>query len=361
MILTLKLVSIDYTGGIGGEWDFVVTAGEFSSNFGVNPLKKGKNTLNRTLIKSYFDAMNSPLKVTAFAREIDKYEDTGDGYNNVTIDPQILDQPQPFDFDITVKEYKGPNIKSTKTATLTLNFEAVLTDDANCKPVSSVVPKISALRNLPPQQFKPTEEGLTKILDGNYKIFGCVYSDGKDWKIHVTEATGVISWNVNCNQFKDVYLPGDSQSSSCSNAQEINSCALTKQVISDVQDYINFATLKINGQPFKGLSAGLYRSSSIPAAHENAHIADLKTVSPIAFKNIKAILEGISLGAVSNTSRAMAEMLKEQRMKEAGLKWGDDSLALANKNEKSFNQAGLAAATAFMNRVMAYKTQTKCK
>ncbi len=361
MILSLKLVSIDYTGGIGGEWDFVVTAGEFSSNFGVNPLKKGKNMLNRTLVKSYFNVMSSPLKVTGFAREIDKYEDTGEGYNNVTIDPQILDQPQPFDFDINVKEYKGPNIKSNKTATLTLNFEAVLTDDSKCNSVASVVPQISAVRNLPPQLLKPTEEGLTRILEGNYKIFGCVYSDGNYWKIRVTEAYGIISWNVNCNQFKDVYLPGDSQSSSCSNAQEINSCTLTKQVISDLQDYINMITKKINNQPNSGLPSGKYRSSSIPAAHENAHIADLKNVSPVAFKAIKSRLESSTCGPVSSTSRQEAEAVKDEAMILAANNWARVCLGLAEKNEKSFNEVGVAAAKAFMARVMAYKTQTNCK
>jgi hypothetical protein len=324
MQLIFKLVSIDYTGGIGREWDFKITAGPNTASFGAI-LVKGNNTKNRTLIKSNFGNMNSTsLSVNVDATEIDKFPDNGNGSDTFKIDPKKT-TAQKFSLMFTVKENKGPKINTTAKADLTLNFEALLIPDSNCPALSRVTPVVESFRNFPTSMFTSSQEGFTTILPGNFK-------------------------------FKDVYLPGKSSTSFCSDAVAID-CSIAKQVSADLQTYIDFKN-KTNTKPL----GNIYRNAGIIAAHESFHIKDLKAVSKKTFTPIKKTLEAkaTSLGSATQVTIADAEKMKETVLLAAGEAWRADTLNGSNMKETMPDQISVTSATSFMKAVDAYRKANKC-
>lgn len=359
MILQLKLASVDYTGGVGAEWEFIVTIdGEEETRKTIGTrLKKGDNPKNRTVLRKYVSDQNSKdIVINVQAKELDKYPDKGMGEMKKTISLKKT-EPQSIDVKLDVTEYKGPKVKSNKTGELILHFTATVTGDDDCK-AANVVPDIDNARNLEDDAFSEKQEGLTTIVEGNCKIFGCVYPQDDVWRIRVTDATALISWNVNCAAFKDIYLPGESETSLCPEA-DLLECDDTQKALDDLDTYIAFKQKLIDGQSPATLSPKLLRNASIVAAHEKMHIKDLTETTKDAFKDIKAMLEGPD-SVIEAESREDAEAQKDIGLEAAAGVWRDNAIKQAKAHgENSFNQISIDEAKEYQTKIMVYRKE-KC-
>lgn len=336
--VSLVLDSIDYSGdSVGSDWTFQIKGSAEGDGFeteyrsGVGP---GEIVLPGVVIKEFYvnedDPMTVDLAVEATERD-QKYRDSGSGSVGI--------QEQAGTVSISVKEDRGPKVKTTKVAQLAMGFRIVTSPEQGSCPstIPADLPRIDLVKDLPEGSVVELSAGGTYADTDAFDLKLCAYQENREWKAKVAAATARIRWNVYPNRFQEaVFPPASGANVSCKN-------------IDSVLKYLYFAHQ--SGVPTQDTSNPTVRPFYVLAAaeaHEMSHIDDARTLIRNAFIAVRDKLSQEVLGTALGTSLDQVKARLQPLEEKAKEDWRSQTRMLIEMNKSAGEQKASEAGKPFI-------------